>query len=109
MNLKPNEILELIRAGYTKEEITAMDVKEDPKPAEAEKQPEQEKEPETQPEPDKKKEDFSSFEEIVNKKFAELQNMIQETNRKNVDNPEPEQPKTLDAVTAVKQFFGDVE
>lgn len=103
MDLKPNEILELVRAGYTKDEISAMCKEPEPEKETAAQDPE----PETKPEPDKKKEDFSSFEEIVNTKFAELQNMIQENNRKNVNNPEPDkEPGQLDAITAAKQFFG---
>lgn len=45
--MKPDDILKLINAGYTKEEIQAMEVPEDQEPNE----PQPQEEPEQQPEP----------------------------------------------------------
>lgn len=54
--MKTSEILELVRAGYTKEEIAAMDTTDDEKIEHPEKkpdpEPEQKPEPKPDPEPD---------------------------------------------------------
>lgn len=49
--MKPSEILELVRAGYTKAEIEAMNQTEPPKPTDPEPEPEPKPEPKPQPEP----------------------------------------------------------
>lgn len=106
--MKSSEILELVRAGYTKEEIKAMD--QDPAPAnEKAEETSEASEPETpiQVSEDKKKDvSGSSINEIIDSKFNELKAMIQDTNRKNVENPEPEKQEPYTAYSAIEEFFG---
>lgn len=107
--MKSSEILELVRAGYTKEEIQAMDMDPAPAAEKAEEVPET-SEPETpiQVSEDKKKDvsGSSSVNELIDEKFNELKAMIQDTNRKNVENPEPEKQEPYTAFTAIQEFFG---
>lgn len=106
--MKSSEILELVRAGYTKEEIKAMDQDPAPAPEKAEETSEA-SEPETpiQVSEDKKKDvSGSSINEIIDSKFNELKAMIQDTNRKNVENPEPEKQEPYTAYSAIEEFFG---
>lgn len=109
--MNSSEILELVRAGYTKEEIKAMDQQPTPTPTPEKKD---DPEPEKIEVPDKKKDGSGSSEDlipenmmkVVNDKFDELKKMIQDDNFRKVDNPDPEQPAPLDAVGAAKQFWG---
>ena len=73
-----SEILELTRAGYTKEEIQAMETGKEPEPA---------KEPEPQ---------NNDLLKVLVSKFEELTGVIQEnnilqSNNKMVENPQPEE------------------
>ena len=74
------ERLELIRAGYTKEEISAFETgvePEQPKPEEKPKEPEQPKPEEKPKEPEQPKQDNSAVLKAINDltKAIQLQNM----------------------------------
>ncbi len=79
--MKTSEILELIRAGYTKEEIRAMEEpkKEDPQPKKEDPQPKTEdpqpKTEDPQPAPDPLAQIMSS----IDKRFEDMQNKLNET------------------------------
>lgn len=107
--MKSSEILELVRAGYTKEEIMAMD--QEPAPAaESAEEVQETSEPETpiQVSEDKKKDvsGSSTINDLIDSKFNELKAMIQDTNRKNVENPEPKKQEPYTAYSAIEEFFG---
>lgn len=70
--MKPEEILELVRAGYTKEEISGL-AGEKPAPA-------KEPEPEKQPEPVKEPEQNNDMLKLLVSKFEELTGAIQANN-----------------------------
>ena len=108
-----SEILELVRAGYTKEEINAMDQVQDQKPespTDPDPEPEQEVKPDQTNEPDKKKDvstgSDNEYEQILKDKVKALESEIQDLKRKNIENPEPSQEKPYDALAAAKEFFG---
>ena len=77
--MKTSEILELIRAGYTKEEIKAMEA-----PAEAPKEEPKKEEPKEAPAAPKEepKEDPDPLAQImssIDKRFEDMQNKLNET------------------------------
>ena len=85
-----SEILELTRAGYTKEEIQAMETGKEPEPT---KEPEPAKDPEPAKEPEPQNNDLLK---VLVSKFEELTGVIQEnnilqSNNKMVENPQPEE------------------
>ena len=83
--MKPEEILELVRAGYTKEEIGALSG-EKPEP-EKQPEPELEKQPETAKEPDQNNDMLkllvSKFEELTG--AIQAQNILYSNNKKGED------------------------
>ena len=119
--MKSNEILELVRAGFTKEEILKMDVEEsgekesaaDPEPNKA---PSGGEEPEEIPEDnsaDNKKKDGPeassvSSENKTDELVKELQNLrktIQASNREAVNN-DLASSQVLTADSAISEFLG---
>ena len=119
--MKSNEILELVRAGFTKEEILKMDVEEsgekesaaDPEPNNA---PSGGEEPEEIPEDnsaDNKKKDGPeassvSSENKTDELVKELQNLrktIQASNREAVNN-DLASSQVLTADSAISEFLG---
>lgn len=114
--MKSSEILELVRAGFTKEEINAMDQAPDQNNeshTDPDPEPEQDDKPDQTNEPDKKKDGSdgsgTEYETILKDKVKALEAEIQDLKRKNVDNPEPSQDKPYDALAAAKEFFGVTE
>lgn len=107
--MKSSEILELVRAGYTKEEISAMDQNQESH-TEPDPEPDQDEKPIDQPEPDKKKDGSggsdSEYEQILKDKVKALETEIQDMKRKAVENPEPDHVKPYDAMAAANEFFG---
>ena len=88
-----DNIIKLIDAGYSKEEIKAMSEdpdKKEPDKKEPEKKEPEKKEPEKQ-EPDKKDPEENDLLKLMVSKFDELKTAIQENNIKQSNN------KTLDA------------
>lgn len=88
-----DNIIKLIDAGYSKEEIKAMSEEPDnkePEKKEPEKKEPEKKEPEKQ-EPDKKDPEENDLLKLMVSKFDELKTAIQENNIKQSNN------KTLDA------------
>lgn len=88
-----DNIIKLIDAGYSKEEIKAMSEepeKKEPEKQEPEKKEPEKKEPEKQ-EPDKKDPEENDLLKLMVSKFDELKTAIQENNIKQSNN------KTLDA------------
>lgn len=88
--MKPEEILELVRAGYSKPEIEAMTSGEKPEP---EHQPEKAPEPEKQPEPEKVPEQNSDMLKLLVNKFEELTGAIQANNILYSNNKQGEEKK----------------
>ena len=116
--MEANEILELVRAGFTKEDILSMtkagadagkDIPADPEP---------EKETEPDPAPvdntgDKKKDPATSVSskessEISNltAKMDEMIKVMQASNRDSVNNEFKDTPQTADM--AIKEFLGGI-
>lgn len=87
--MNTNEILELVRAGYTKDEITAMGAdpeKKEPEKKEPEKTQPEKKEPEKK-EPEKTQPDNSGdLLKLLVEKFDDLKTAIQDNNIKNSNN-----------------------
>lgn len=94
--MNSNEILELVRAGYSKAEIEAMNQEmkpdEESKPAEEVKQPSNENN------------DYKALTDIV-KNLTETVRAMQAENAKKASG---EPPKTENAESAIKSFFGDI-
>ena len=100
-----NEILELVRAGYSKTEIEAMNGNgEQEKPKEQEKPTEQEKPKEDEKKADNGNNDFAQLTEVV-KSLTETVKAMQADNAKKVSG---EQPKTDTADSVIRSFFGEV-
>lgn len=104
-----NEILELVRAGYSKAEIEAMNgnkEQEKEKPTEQEKPKEQEKptEQEKETKTDNGNNEFAQLTEVV-KNLTETVKAMQADNAKKVSG---EQPKTDTADSVIRSFFGEV-
>ena len=100
-----NEILELVRAGYTKQEIDAMNgtaEQEQTAPEQAQEQtaPEQEQ---TQEQPTENG-NYKELTELV-KNLTETVKAMQADNARKVSG---EPPKRDTAESAIKSFFGDV-
>lgn len=98
-----NEILELVRAGYTKSEIEAMNVtaeREQTAPEQEQKAPEQEQEQE-QPT------DNGNYKELTQlvKNLTETVKAMQADNARKASG---EQPPKATAESAIKSFFGDI-
>ena len=77
--MKTSEILELIRAGYTKEEIRAM---EDPQAApQQEPQPEPQAAPQQEPQaaPQAAPDPLAQIMSSIDKRFEDMQNKLNET------------------------------
>ena len=77
--MKTSEILELIRAGYTKEEIRAMEA-----PAEAPKEEPKKEEPKEAPaapkeEPKEAPDPLAQIMSSIDKRFEDMQNKLNET------------------------------
>lgn len=100
-----NEILELVRAGYTKSEIEAMNGTAE------QTAPEQEQEQKA-PEQEQKTEETEINEGTVNKELFEAIKSLQETVRAmqadNARKASGEPPKRDSAESAIKSFFGDI-
>ena len=77
--MKTEDIIKLLDAGYTKEEIKAMETEPEVKP---EEQPEQEVKPEEQPEPEVKPDDTSVRIEQMQNQINNLIKQMQLNNLK---------------------------
>lgn len=103
-----NDILELIRAGYTKEEINAMT-----ESTETEKQTESNKTEQKQEETaEQKNEEAETNEGTVNKELFEAINSLKETVRamqaNNAKKVSAKTEKELTSESAIKSFFEDI-
>ena len=107
-----NDILTLLSAGYTKDEITAMGgpapLKQEPQPEpEAEPQPEQES-PEPEPQPEQEQPDIAEvFNERLNKIEHSLSDLISAIQKSNIEhdsfdgNPENLEQKAISAMQGI--------
>ena len=93
--MKTNEILELVRAGYTKAEIEAFD---NDKNAETK--------PKTATEPPAKTDNVNDDIKALSATVAELTNTIKEMQSNNVKKADAGAPKTETAESAIRDFFG---
>lgn len=100
-NMTTNEILELVRAGYTKTEIEAMNgtaEQEQTAPEQAQTAPEQAQEQTTE------NGNYKELTELV-KNLTETVKAMQADNARKVSG---EPPKKDTAESAIKSFFGDI-
>ena len=101
--MKTNEILELVRAGYTKAEIEAFDNDKN-----AETKPKTATEPpaKTATEPPAKTDNVNDDIKALSATVAELTNTIKEMQSNNVKKADAGAPKTETAESAIRDFFG---
>ena len=100
-----NEILELVRAGYTKTEIEAMNgtAEQEQKAPEQEQEQEQKAPEQTQEQPTESG-NYKELTEMV-KNLTETVKAMQADNARKVSG---EPPKRDTAESAIKSFFGDI-
>ena len=99
-----NDILELVRAGYSKSEIEAMNSES----AKADSEPKAEQEQKQEQEQEQKTEDVNSgYKELTElvKNLTETVKAMQADNAKKVSG---ELPKTETADSAIRSFFGEI-
>lgn len=111
-----NDILTLLSAGYTKDEITAMGgpapLKQEPQPEpepEPQQEPQQEPQPEPQPEPEPKPEPdiAGAVNERLNKIEHSLSDLISAIQKSNIEhdsfdgNPENLEQKAISAMQGI--------
>lgn len=102
-----NEILELVRAGYTKQEIESMNGTAEQEPTQEQKAPEQEKEQEQKAPEQEQPTDNGNYKELTElvKNLTETVKAMQADNARKVSG---EPPKKDTAESAIKSFFGDI-
>ena len=101
-----NEILELVRAGYTKTEIEAMNgtaEQEQKAPEQEQKAPEQEQKAPEQKAPEQEN-GYAQLTELV-KNLTETVKAMQADNARKASG---ELPQRETAESAIKSFFGDI-
>lgn len=95
--MNAEDVLQLVKAGFSKDEIMALTV------SDAAKQPEPAKEPEPAPAPvEEVKKNSPSSEDVLNR-IGELEKLIQANNRQNAEIQAPKQ-ETADDI--FKSVFG---
>ena len=109
--MKTNEILELVRAGYTKAEIEAFDNDKnaETKPKTATEPPAKtatEPPAKTATEPPAKTDNVNDDIKALSATVAELTNTIKEMQSNNVKKADAGAPKTETAESAIRDFFG---
>ena len=106
--MNSNDILELVRAGYSKEEINAMTENEATEKPTEQNKTEQKQEEKTEPKNEEQKtEDKNDYKELTElvKNLTETVKAMQANNAKKVS---AETEKEITSESAIKSFFEDI-